>query len=475
MSVTAERRAAIARFAVSRAGTEPPRWFVPGVLAVPYLVVIAATRGLKANLHTFHWWDEFAFHYPTILRFGAQWPSIDFVHYPAAQTPLYHTLMATVGQVIGLELWRLRLVEALLSYLLALALYALLRRGRGLERPAALALAGLLALSPYVFGSSFILNTDNLALGFTVATMYELERFRRRPGLGSFVLASLAICAAVLTRQSCVFLFPIAFGYLVLAGRPLARRARIAALGVLGLAAVPLGALVLAWGGLVPIGSDPSSCGLCPPQAGYGNGSGAGVFLRSVSFTFAVTAAYVLVLFAPRVLRGARDAWRSLRDGSARFGGTGALVARTLTRERLRPAVLPGAAALVALVMLAISPLHSKLGDAGWLWRLAGYTPTVLGSSALFWIIVPAGAAGIVLRWRANPGDWVGPLFFGSFLLVAVTTRLGYQKYYDPYALLAVLLTVRHGELRRGNYLGVATLLLGSMIYVAGFALGYVI
>lgn len=444
---------------------ERPRWLVPVVLAVPFLVVIAAARGLTVTVPTFHGGDETVYHYPTIVRFAHQWPGIDLVHYPAAQTPLLHVVMATLSQLVGLEVWRLRLLDALISYGAALVLYRMLRRRRRLEPPAALALTSLVVISPYVFAESFLLLTDNAALGLIIVTLDQLERFRERPRVVPFALAALAACAAVLTRQSAGFVFVVVCGYLLLSWRAIDWPARLVSLGLPVLAALPMALLALAWGGFVPIGADTSSCGLCATAAGRVDQAGAGLFLRSVSFTLAVVGVYAIVLFAPALVAGMRR--------RAPGGALGAVVGRPLVRARLRLALrLAAAGAAVAVVLLVVEPLRGHVGDAGWLWRVADHAPVLLGNAGVFWILVPVGAAALVVRWRAAPRDWLGPLFLGAFLLVALSTRLGYQKYYDPYALLALVLTVRPRELGRWNYLGIAVLMIGSIAYALSFVVG---
>jgi len=75
----------------------------------------------------------------------------------------------------------------------------------------------------------------------------------------------------------------------------------------------------------------------------------------------------------------------------------------------------------------------------------------------------------------AGPRDGLGPLFIGAFLLPARATRLGFQKYYDPYALLALIVSVRPGEFRRVHHAGVAILVAGSIAFAAAFAAGAVV
>src|ERR1700735_3011920 len=101
-------------------------WFAPTALAIPFLVMIAVLRGMTATLPIFHGSDELVYHYPTILRFSRELPFPDLHSYPAAQTPLFHLLMAYAGKLIGYQLWKLRLLQVLISYLLALAVFRLL-------------------------------------------------------------------------------------------------------------------------------------------------------------------------------------------------------------------------------------------------------------------------------------------------------------------------------------------------------------
>jgi len=136
------------------------RWLVPVVLAVPFVVMVAALRGLTVTLPIFHSTDEGNYIYPTIRQFARQLPFPDLGHYVAAQTPLFPLLEAYLGKLIGYALWEMRFVEVVISYLLALAVYVLLERRLGLRRLQALALSVLFVLSPYVFGTSFRAITD---------------------------------------------------------------------------------------------------------------------------------------------------------------------------------------------------------------------------------------------------------------------------------------------------------------------------
>jgi 4-amino-4-deoxy-L-arabinose transferase-like glycosyltransferase len=425
------------------------RWVVPLALAVPFLVMIAALRGMTVTLPIFHSTDEGNYIYPTILQFSHGLPFPSLHHYAAAQTPLFPLLEAYVGKLIGYALWRLRLVEVAISYLLALAVYYLLRRRLRLERPAALALALLFVLSPYVFGTSFRVITDNLATLFIVVALERFERSRETRTLAPFAVGCVALAAAMLTRQSAAFLLAVAGLYALRVAPTLLRRAEL--VGSVALSAIPVGLLFLSWHGLVPPGGDPSSCALC----GSGRDVGAHVgtlVVQTPELTLATFGLYCAVLFAPALLLIGRDALSLPRH------------------ELLRRVRLPALGVLAGAVLLLAFPAQPGTHTAGVLWNAAGRLPSVAGSSLLFWGLVPL--AGALIVWRAGAGErpWLFFAFFGSFLVGALAIRYPWQKYVDPFALLAIYMTVRREDFRSARSLaGAFALALAFVAYALTF------
>jgi len=418
------------------------------LLALPFLAGVVALRGLTRLMPTFHAGDEANYHLPTIVRFAHQLPGVDLVHYPAAQTPLFHLLVAVWGKAVGLELWRLRVVEVLISYAAALLLYRLLRRHAGLGAGGATLLAALFACSPYVLGQSFILVTDNLALLLALVAIERLLAFARAGGLPAFALACGAIGLATLTRQSAGWLAPLALLVLVLHA-PRDPRALVAGVALLRLPLVPFGLLVLAWHGLVPVGSDPTSCGLCGAGAGRA-GATSGSPLRAPLYALAIAAVYGTLLHGPAL-------WDELRDAG---GG----------RRAWR---LPLAAAAVGAAALLAVPLAYRAADEGWIWRLARSGPEPLGTAWPFWLLVPLGCALLATVARRCGPRALPVLLLGCFLLAQVATRLAYQKYFDPFVLLALLLALRPEQLRDRRVLaGCVVVALLSAGFVLAFATG---
>jgi hypothetical protein len=410
------------------------------LLAVPFLIAIGVLKGLTVEIDTFHGSDAAIYQLPTILQFRE---GLDFSDYTSAQTPLFHLVMAGWGKVVGFELWKLRLLNAAISYGAALALLRLLRRTTSLDALPAFALTLAFALSPYFFGASFTLLTDNLAILFALLAMERVHRYSQNGSMMAFATAALFTSAAVMTRQSFLWVALVAGAFLVLRERSAARLFGGAAL--LALALVPLAALAIEWNGLVPPSADPASCGLCTDKPGVGRDS---LTLRTVGFTVAVLGLYAAAVLGPGLARRApRVDWRLVGAGVA--VGVG----------------------LVLISPLEYKPIGALPGDAGYLWQVSKHLPTVLGSSLLFWVAVPLGAAAAAVLARRAGWTSLPSVYLACFLVVVLPVALVYQKYFDPFGLLAVALFARPPDLRAPwDYAGVALVCAGSVAYALSFA-----
>jgi hypothetical protein len=443
------------------------------LLAVPFLAGIAVLQGLTVEIETFHGTDAGVYQLPTIELFRDR---LDFSDYPSAQTPLFHLLTTAWGELVGFDLWKLRLLNVAFSYGAALALLRLLRRTTALGPFPAFALTLAFVLSPYFFGASFTLLTDNLAILFALLALERIHAFSRTRSLPAFAVAALFIGAAVLTRQSFLWLVVVAAFFLL---RRAELRPTLIGFCLLALALVPFALLVVEWNGLVPPSADPASCGLCTERPGFGRDA---LSLRTVGFTLALLGLYAALVLGPSVLRWARvlrsPAGRVAR--SALGSPTGRAVAafvRGKPARRLGPQHLLGLAVVGSIALLLISPLEfipiepGKPGDAGWLWKVSDQLPSVLGTSPLFWLLVPLGAgAGAVLVWRAG---WAAlpSVVLGAFLIAALPVALVYQKYFDPFMLLAVALFARPMDFRaRRDYAGIGVVCVASVAYALSFA-----
>jgi hypothetical protein len=432
-------------------------WLQRGLLALPFLIGIAVLQGLTVEIDTFHGSDARVYQLPTILQLSER---LDFSDYPSAQTPLYHVLTAWWGELVGFELWRLRLLNVFFSYAMALALLRLLRRATPLEPWQAFALTLLFVLSPYVLGTSFTLLTDNLAILFALLALERIHAYTRGAGLGAFALACAAIAAALLTRQAYVWLVPVAAVFLL--RRDVRSPSRlVAGAGMLALSMVPFGLLALEWDGLVPPSADPASCGLCDDRQGLAREA---LTLRTVGFTVALAGAYGVFVFGPSLVRRLRSSLLAR-----------AYVGLTGRAAELRIRLLVAAA--IGVLLLVISPLlyqpitPQQAGDAGYLWQLSDRFPELFGSSLLFWALVPLGCVVLYLL-VTRAGIWSLPaVYLACFLLAALPVRLVYQKYFDPFVLLALGLLARPPDLRtRWDYAGIGVMYVAFVAYALSFA-----
>jgi hypothetical protein len=132
---------------------------------------------------------------------------------------------------------------------------------------------------------------------------------------------------------------------------------------------------------------------------------------------------------------------------------------------------------LVGLALAGVSELVYRppvslvhLGDEGYLWRIADHLPAVASSSLVFWALVPLGALALVLLARRSGWLSLPVVYLIAFLTSTLAVRLIYQKYFDPFVLLGLILLMRPSDLRaRADYAGIAVIVAGSLAYAAKF------
>ena len=378
----------------------------PVILSIPFLVVIVLSHGLTQPVSTFHGADELCYHYPVIQKFAVEFPRLDLSDYQSATTPLFHILFALAGKAVGFELYKLRFLNVLVSYLAVWVLFRLLHRDLRVGRGQALTFALLFALSPYFFGASFILLTDNLALLFCFLTLRAAMKFRQTNRLRDFAVTSGLMAACLLTRQIHFWLTLIAGYYL--ATSPLRIQAKAGGLTVMAACLLPLGLLMITWRGLVP-----------PSFSGY---EGTPFNIRPVNYFLALVGLYAF-LCAPQMIT-----------------------------QQFAPRWQLGVLVVAGVVLLVLRPMSWVFGDDGYLWRVSAHVPAVYSSSVVFWLLVPMGLIAIY-DYAVGPDRESLPLvYLAAFALVSLSNRVVYQKYYDPFALLLVfLLTGRRSSTRFGN------------------------
>jgi 4-amino-4-deoxy-L-arabinose transferase-like glycosyltransferase len=161
------------------------RWVHLVVLALPFVVVIIGWHGLSHSFNAFQGGDE-PIHYGIVRVVAHQWPRPWLSGYGAWSGPLVYWLLATLALPFGGSMVAVRLIVCALSWGTCAIAYVLFRDRLQARPPDALALALLLAISPFFFGQSFHVLTDNPTWFFVVLGLERSLAYAQRPGLRRF-------------------------------------------------------------------------------------------------------------------------------------------------------------------------------------------------------------------------------------------------------------------------------------------------
>lgn len=377
--------------------------------------------------------DETDYYVPVISEMQARWPRIDLERDTRVEKPPgYPLLMATVAQVTGMELGRLRGFHMLVSACVPALLYVWLRRRLPALQTAVL--LGPLVCSSFLVKSSVYLGTDNPALFCTTLALMLLMRERVCDWHLAVVLV--AATAAASFRQDSLWLAAPILVRLALSwswadGRDSGREAvtpwshRLLLAGAVMLPIALVGRMVAEWGGLVP-------------QTHVSTVKDPGFSFMPMVYMLSVGALFGWPWVVAR--HGLRGAW---------------------ARACERPAVFAGLAGL-GLTLATNSQYGRELGHwGGYLWSVAAMLPSFGARSPIFLMLAPLGAlalgvAGVELA-RARPR---AACVLGAALVCWATAccfnSLVFHRYYEVPLLVFLLLAtgllpksaVRAGALR---------------------------
>ncbi len=424
--------------------------FTAILFAIPFAAIIYALDGLRDTYGTFHGGDELEYHYPAIKSFVETFPQMKLWDYSSATTPLFHVVTATLGKYAGMSLPILRLINVIATYCLAWVMLIMLHKVLKADWWTSAFAALTLVLSPYVFGTSFILLTDNLAMLFAAVSLALALSHIENGDWETLACAVLFATLAILTRQLYLWLLPIIVAASYLGMRQFSFRIPFGLLALLCLSMMPFLVLALSWGGLNP-----------PTFQQFSEGNP-----RAFGFLTACIGAYGAA-FLLTSLRTPID-WRDLAQGRHFLLGHLLLVCG------------------LTVLMLLSAPLRyvSLDSNCGWqqaacfptdgyLWRLSSLFPTVGGSSLLFWILVPLGLMTMLHSWqevllrgiRRERLALVPVLIYLTYGIMLSANASPFQKYYDHVALLiCIMIFLRAGRFHPSR----ARLVL--LTYCAGFA-----
>jgi 4-amino-4-deoxy-L-arabinose transferase-like glycosyltransferase len=383
------------------------------LLALPFIAVIIAWGGLRHGFPAYQYGDERT-HYQVVHDVARIWPRAIFWGYQAWSGPFVYWLLATLSLPFGGSLVAVRLVVAALSWGTCVVAYVILRDRLGARPRDAFGLALVLALSPFFFGQSFRVLTDNPAWFFVALALERLIAYARAPQLRRLVVFAVFAAIATTMRQNAAWLFVPAA--VALAAERLPVRRRLTHGLVLAAGLVPLAALVIDWGGLLPRGNHPY------PETG-------GAPLRNLLMSFAVVGAYGLLVVP-------LDEIKALPGRLGRRGG-----------------VVVGVVLALVLGALVAHSLRGVIGadpyDLGWLSLVGSYYPGPVGTSLIWWVLVPVGTAlvaALAVTRTALPVDRALVVSLVALLATTVVNLSWYQRYVDfPVLLILAALAVGAG------------------------------
>lgn len=421
-----------------RAGLLDSRWLHAVVLAVPYLVVIVLWRGLSHSFPAFQGADE-GIHYPIVRMVAEQWPRPLLGGYGAWSGPLVYWALAALALPFGATLEVVRLVVAAFSWGTCVVAYVIFRDRLGALPRDALALSLLLVVSPFFLGQSFHVVTDNPAWFFVVLGLERCLAYVRRPGAGKLV--ALALCLATATTMRHIAVWMLLPMLVAVFSAPQSRGRRIAAVTIVAAGLIPVAALILYWGGLLPPATATSGAAAAPLATGYR--------LRNLLLSFGVAGMYAPLLLPSAELRAwlarARDDRRWLTVIAVSAGAAFALV-------------VAGALGVVTSFLTLVSRVSF---------------PAVAGATLLFWVLVPLGAATIAGLATTRLGEVRSRVLVAALagvLLSALANPRWFERYVDFPILLALAgLALSAGvNLTRGDR---ERWLLAAVLAVASFFL----
>ena len=405
-----------------------------------------AVPAILALVHTFHVYQDFdeAVHFQIVVQVAHLWPRLVVSGYGSWSAPLVYWLLAGFARPLGVTLVGTSVRgRGDVMGKLRRRLSDLSRSPRA--RPlVALALALMLALSPYFFGESLRALTDNPTWLFVILALERLLAYARRPQTGKLVAFAAFAATATMMRQTSVWLFLPAL--VTMATLPAPRRSRILGGLLVVLALVPLAWLLYRWGGLLPSGGKQ----LDPAVYRF----------RNLLMSLAVVGLWGLFLVP----------WDELAG-----------LPRALGRRGISAVA---AAAVVSLIVIAAGAMDSLGGGdpygMGLVGRLGIAWWRVAGTSLAWWILVPLGAGtltSLLLTRSSRPVDRVLVWALLAVVLSSLANTMWYQRYVDfPVLFLLAGLAVSGGPPRRRvDALRVAVVIAVSLLLTLSLGLSSLI
>jgi hypothetical protein len=189
--------------------------------------------------------DEHLFHLKAIGQFASTFPFFNLKDYPTASGPLPYIVWVMMGKIIGFDLWKLRLLTVLFSYLSSVLFF---RTCQDENIPSPLLKALILIFFPYIFLYSFTIYTMNFTLFWEIFSLRYFLKYSQSQSKHNLLWGSIGSLALVFSRQIDVAVPVAVFCFFLV-------ETRLRKLASLLASLVPIAGLLLLfiyWGGITP-------------------------------------------------------------------------------------------------------------------------------------------------------------------------------------------------------------------------------
>jgi hypothetical protein len=398
---------------------------------IPFLIVFIGTKFLTTEFKTFHYNDEVV-HYNIIMKFVNEFPKFDLINdYYSATTPLYHIVFSVFVKIIGTELYKLRIINLIISYLAICVLFNFLYYRIKISFKTSVAFSFIFLFSPYFFGASFILLTDNFAILMCILSIDYLFRFYQSQVKNKILISILFMAITVLIRQSFVWLSLSLAIFILISKIKLLNKIYLYLL--MGLSLLPLLYVFYIWHSLLP------------PALTEVH------FARTLNFStitllISIIGLYYSILNYPVFIK--------LFTKKALFN------------------IKVIAIIIIGILWLVIFPTHYESNFDGYLMRISSILPNLLSTGIIFWFLFPIGLLSI---YKSNEDsiDSFTLILLASFLVVNISSKIMYQKYFDFFALIIVFLFLKSSTDKKQIFITSFVIMLLFIIYAISYFYRY--
>ena len=374
--------------------------YIPFLLLLIFLVPIFLFNGISDPINTFHASDELNYHYPIIQKFFITFPKFELSRYESATTPLYYIIFSTLGRIINSDLITYRIINLIISYMAVLVFYKFSKKILRLNIINSFFASLVVGLSPYFYGISFRVLTDNLGVLFFFIALLNIFDFYKEKKIESYAYSLLFISLSILTRQFYLWLFLFLNGIILISNLNYEKKLKLILGSIVSI--IPYAILILEWGGLAP-----------PTFQNHMAQFETNRFM-SIIFFMACLGFYLLIIMATSIFNYSKYNFYLVLTSFA----------------------------LSALILYCI-PMHygtyNGFPTDGYLWRISTFFPNLFDSSFIFYPLI-ATSLYFILEIIIND-NYKNPivLMIISFLIVLSNSASLYQKYFDMVAIICAI------------------------------------